>query len=140
MSNLKHIALFSVLLFYACSSNLISLNEVTGDYEAKYGTDVQYLKVLKDGSYTYRYFLGGEEILQTWTWEYEIFEGNVALTFYNIRLYDPTISEDKVPENVKKILRMKRKGMWIVEPERSFSGVITLILDADVKYSFKKIS
>jgi hypothetical protein len=140
MCNLKRIAVFSVVLIYACSSNLISIDEITGDYEAKYGTDVQYLQILKDGNYIYRYFLDGEEILQSGTWEYEIFKGTVALTFYNIRLYDPTLPEDTVPEYVKKILRMKRKGMWIVEPERSFSGVITLFLDEDVKYSFKKIS
>jgi len=131
---MKNLTLLLLILLFACSSSIITYDELVGEYEAKYREQIQYLSLHRDDTYIYRYVLDEEQIIQTGNWEYEVKEGVVWLTFFRLRLYDPTLSENvpKIPFSVN--------GFWPVVPVKSFSGVIILRSNEEKQYSFKKVS
>ena len=117
------------LLFIAClffiGCTRLGPSILVGDYAANHqkGEDVIYVN--PDGTYIHR-FKGpdGKQMEQSGKWEYEQFQGDPLLTFYDFVHWSdgPTAS----------------KGIWPAAITRSF-GRIRLVLDRDSDLYYAKV-
>lgn len=126
----SHRILICSMLFglSACKAQFEN-SELIGIYKANHNRGEDIVILNKDGKYSHTFKTSGKLFERKGAWEYEIFEDQPLISFYNFdHRWSDSYTEEKGERNV-----------WPAFIERTIFGKIRLGLDDDLGFYYEKI-